>query len=533
MPTIETLTECVPPMNSRATVPEVFNWFAQHPDTMALPVVDEGRPVGLIDRQDFLLKLASPLGQSRYASRPIALIMDSEPAVVDADVRISAFSDSILKSSAATLMRGFIVTRHGAYYGVGTAIKLFHFVNGLQAERLQEQDARIRELETRTADHKHIAQAKARFACTLTQALEAPLSAVSAMADLLARQPHPAPLDTYVEAIRQSARDGAKLLQQARDLAAADTGRYVLDPQPTVLRTFMDNIAAEWVDRAKAAGVTLMVSYDGDSELMAQLDARRFRETYDTLIDCALKWSRDGVVEAGLKAERTDSGVRLAARVRDDGPGLDPDQLASCFGDLATTGNLSATTAWHLLRALDGRIFAENNSGRGTTYGFDVTVELAVPTTEGEANVTRLDSLEISVRPHILIADDNATNRVVARALCEMFGCTAEIAEDGQEAFEAVRDGRFDMVLMDIKMPRMDGVQATRAIRALDDDRAQVPVIALTANADPDDVEGYIQAGMVCVVEKPIKPERLRLAIMRALSPEFSVATEDRQSAIR
>jgi CheY-like chemotaxis protein len=113
--------------------------------------------------------------------------------------------------------------------------------------------------------------------------------------------------------------------------------------------------------------------------------------------------------------------------------------------------------------------------------------------------------------------DDNATNRVVAQALCEMFGCTSETAEDGVEALEAVQERRFDLVLMDIKMPRMDGVQATMAIRALDGPANALPIVALTANADPDDARKYLEIGMAAVVEKPIKPERLRMAMNLAL----------------
>ncbi|WP_163065994.1 response regulator, partial [Acinetobacter baumannii] len=90
---------------------------------------------------------------------------------------------------------------------------------------------------------------------------------------------------------------------------------------------------------------------------------------------------------------------------------------------------------------------------------------------------------------------------------CEMFDCTSECAEDGVEALEAARTGRFDLILMDIKMPRMDGVEATRAIRSLGGAVGGTPIIALTANADPDDAAIYLAAGMNAVVEKPIKPE--------------------------
>ena len=105
-----------------------------------------------------------------------------------------------------------------------------------------------------------------------------------------------------------------------------------------------------------------------------------------------------------------------------------------------------------------------------------------------------------------------------------MFGCTSETAVDGLEALEAVQQRQFDLVLMDIKMPRMDGVQATQAIRALEGPVSSVPIVALTANADPEDAKKYLASGMAAVIEKPIKPERLRMAMNAALEQAAAAA---------
>jgi CheY-like chemotaxis protein len=126
----------------------------------------------------------------------------------------------------------------------------------------------------------------------------------------------------------------------------------------------------------------------------------------------------------------------------------------------------------------------------------------------------------------VLVVDDNATNRMVVEALCEMFDCSTESVVDGVEAVEAARAGRFDVILMDIKMPRMDGVTAAREIRKLPAPAGLVPIIALTANADPDEVAEYVAAGMRAVVEKPIKPERLMEALESALA-DAAVADGD------
>ena len=116
----------------------------------------------------------------------------------------------------------------------------------------------------------------------------------------------------------------------------------------------------------------------------------------------------------------------------------------------------------------------------------------------------------------MLIVDDNATNRLVAEAFCEMFGCTSESVEDGVEALEAVGRTAFDLILMDINMPRLDGVGATRVIRDLPGPASRTPIVALTANAEPENVRRYLAAGMQDVVEKPVRAERLGQALALA-----------------
>ncbi|MBS0361272.1 MAG: response regulator, partial [Proteobacteria bacterium] len=118
---------------------------------------------------------------------------------------------------------------------------------------------------------------------------------------------------------------------------------------------------------------------------------------------------------------------------------------------------------------------------------------------------------------HVLVVDDNATNRMVAQTLVEMFGCTCEAVEDGAAAVEAAATGRFGLILMDVKMPGMDGVEATRRIRSGRAPGSQAPILALTANADPADAAFYRVCGMNGVVEKPVKPERLLEAMSAVL----------------
>jgi len=528
MPTIEVLTERVEPVTAAAMASEVFARFEREPDTLVIPVVDGDRPLGLIERSDFLMKLAGPLGQSLYGAREVTHVMDPEPAVVEAGVRIDAFSDIILKSGPGALMRGFIVTRNGVYRGVGTAVALLRAVNDIQRQQNRDLTEQVRAASDAEAQAAAAARAKSRFMGVMSGELRTPMNGVLAVAELLLRQPLNDAALAHVQTIIDSAETLLDTLQDALDLARAEAGELELSSAPTPLRAVMDDAQALWTPRATQDGVTLMVGYEGDTELAADLDGPRLTQTFNTLIGHALKFARNGMVEASLKAVVVGDRVRLEARVRDDGPGIDPARLDALFdhAEGADGGGLGLSICRHVIEQMNGRIWAENNTGRGATFAFDLSAPRAVIEQDEPSNVSSLDELDLQARPHVLIADDNATNRVVAQALCEMFGCTSETVEDGQEALDAVQVRAFDLILMDIKMPRLDGVQATQAIRALPGDSRNIPIIALTANADPDDARHYLAVGMAAVVEKPIKPERLRMAMNAALAAPSVAAIE-------
>jgi CheY-like chemotaxis protein len=184
--------------------------------------------------------------------------------------------------------------------------------------------------------------------------------------------------------------------------------------------------------------------------------------------------------------------------------------VAEVYARFGLEAPLGLLLARRIVAELGGRIHEETSHGASRTLAFDLVLPAAAaPPQERRA----------TERPaHVLVVDDNATNRMVAQALCEMFECTCEAAADGLEAVDAARAGRFDLILMDIKMPRMDGVAAAQAIRALAGPAGDVPIVALTANADPDDAALYLAAGTDGVVEKPMKPEHLLAVLQQALS---------------
>ena len=348
------------------------------------------------------------------------------------------------------------------------------------------------------------------------------MDGVLALTGQLSRQRLTADGEACVASVAEAAEGVRRIVDAGRDLKAIRAQGLVLDLQPVVLREVMDEIQERWQPRAAATGVTLLVSFDGDPGAAAMADRKRLLQIFDGFIGEAVAAQARGAVETGLTVQILPDGVRLQGRVR--GPrdtGWDDQDIESRIRNIADRLGLEvalgALLARNVLEGMAGQLRKEANAGASDTVAFEVN--LAPVQEEVEAR-----SEETGRAAHILVVDDNATNRMVAQSLVEMFDCTSESAEDGEEAVEAAQTGRFDLILMDIRMPRMDGVAATRAIRALPGRIGAVPIIALTANADPDDAEGYLAAGMNGVVEKPMKPEHLLLALQQALNPDAAAA---------
>ena len=359
----------------------------------------------------------------------------------------------------------------------------------------------------------------------ITSEIHQQMEGVLALAERLARHPLGADAQACVAGVSEAAACVRQILASSADLKDAATQGIAFDPAPKRVRDLADEIEARWGQKAAKSGVTLLVSYDGAPEMTALIDSDRVMQAFDGFISQALAGVRHGAVEATLRAHPAGDMVRLEGRVRGGGErnvgdALDIREIEALFG-LETA--LSVAVGRQIIAALGGDVHTEANAGAGETLVFEFTAPTAVES-NGEAEPDNLDAQQRAA--HILVVDDNATNRMVAETLCEMFDCTSESAVDGVEAVEAARTGRFDLILMDIKMPRMDGVSATQAIRALPGAAGQVPIIALTANADPEDAAGYLAAGMNGVVEKPMKPENLLKALQENLggAAEESVA---------
>jgi CheY-like chemotaxis protein len=466
--------------------------FVHDLDCRALAVVDGDRPVGIVHREPFMARME----RSGAALRPILEVTEPDTLIVEAGERVRLFVERMALERPSALLGGFIVCRGGVFAGVSDLARL------LPSLARPRQDVGLIER-----------------ICT---EVREPVAHALAAADGLKRLRLPEGASQHLETITEAAHATLSLLDVAAELQRADAGRLEIAAAPRRLQELMDDIAARWRLQAETAGVTLLVSYDGAPDCAAIIDAARLMQVFDALIGHAMAHSSRGVIEASLQVRPHEHGFALIGRVRDNGATYAPRYLAGMFqsvGEVAQVAGmgvqLELMLAERAIAAMDGSLQAKANPGPGATVAFEIAAPAADSAGMQDAAIEELAPTRSA---HILVVDDNATNRMVVEALCEMFDCSTESVVDGIEAVEAARAGRYDVILMDIKMPRMDGVTAAREIRKLGAPAGKVPIIALTANADTDEVALYLAAGMRCVVEKPIKPERLLEALDGALA---------------
>ncbi len=492
MQTLDQLIDRRTPLDANASCAEALDRFIREPDAMALAVVEGATPVGLLSREVFLARMEQP----QTAHLAVRHVLDPDPLIAEASMAASSFLEQVMAERAGALLCGFIAVEQGRYVGVGTAVSLLGQRNEQQRSKTEE----------------------AAFLERIADEVIGPVQSARHAAERLRRMRLPEDAEAHLATIDDGAQSVITLLETSAQLQRTLLGQAKHEPAPRRVQELMDEVEARWRARAVACDVTLLCAYDGDPDCAANLDAAWFHQVFDSLIGHALTHVRSGVIEASVKTRRSDADILIEGSVRDNASSHAPQYLRGLFQphgvhpEPGTLGvHLGLVLAGMQLQALGGSIAAEPNIGAGATITFTYVAKEAVEApAEPEAATGR--------SAHILVVDDNATNRMVVEALCEMFDCSTESVTDGVEAVDAARDGRFDLILMDIKMPRMDGVSATREIRRMDGPAGAVPIIALTANADPDEVREYLSAGMRAVVEKPIKPEKLLEALEAALA---------------
>jgi CheY-like chemotaxis protein len=336
-----------------------------------------------------------------------------------------------------------------------------------------------------------------------------------------------------VATARDSAAALLQILNDILDFSKIEAGHVTFEKLSFSINALADDVASMLEPQAVRKGIFLKVETDPNLPAWVVGDPTRFRQVLVNLVSNAVKFTEAGAVTVTLRYARGEGAGEICVSVKDTGIGIDEAGRKRLFkhftqADSSTTRRFGGTglglaICRQLVEGMGGRIGVNSEPGKGSTFWF------RLPAAEGaEPNWTEdIQQNVILTRPlRMLVAEDNPINQKVLRALLSLYPIDAVFVGDGAQAVEAVATSRFDLVLMDISMPVMDGPTATRAIRALSGDIAAIPIIALTANAMAGDREAYLAVGMNDYVSKPVDVQELLAAIVRQC-PEAGVGAEE------
>jgi PAS domain S-box-containing protein len=362
------------------------------------------------------------------------------------------------------------------------------------------------------------AEAKAAFLANMSHEIRTPMNGVLGVLHLLKSETLSTGGRELLDEALSCGQMLAELLNDVIDFSKIEAGRLELAFEAVDPRGLIDGVVSLLRPQAEAKGLRLFVETDQTGWIWS--DPVRLRQALFNLIGNAVKFTMEGHVRVGCRAIDHESGPRLRFEITDTGVGVPEaahERLFQRFdqGDASTTrrfggSGLGLAITKRLAEIMGGEVGFTSQEGVGSTFWIEVAAEPA------EAVEPKVETPEAVLEGlHILVVEDNPTNRLIATKLLEGLGASVDTAEDGLAGVEAAEWGMFDLILMDVQMPGIDGLEATRRIRALSDSAARTPIIALTANVLAHQQREYRQAGMDGVVAKPISPEALLAEITR------------------
>jgi two-component system, sensor histidine kinase len=384
-------------------------------------------------------------------------------------------------------------------------------------------------------------KAKSEFLATMSHEIRTPLNGVLGMAQAMEAEPLPPKQKDRLDVVRQSGEVLLMLLNDLLDISKIESNRLELEDGVVDVEELAEQARAAFAPICEAKGVRLKVWVSDAAKDLRRGDPVRVRQIIYNLLSNAVKFTAEGRVGLHISA----NAEELVIEVTDSGAGIPAEVLLTLFerftqADATTTrryggSGLGLSISRALARLMNGDITVESAMGVGSTF----TARIALPAAEGLQRPPREAPKPVRVAPHktkarskkkpketdaalrILAAEDNATNRLVLRTLLEQVGLYATFVENGREALEAWRKGRWDVILMDIQMPEMDGVAATREIRREEAEKGLVrtPIVALTANAMAHQTSEYTAAGMDGLAPKPIQLPQLIGVLETVLEP--------------
>ncbi len=392
---------------------------------------------------------------------------------------------------------------------------------------------RTADLEKALARAEAASTARSRFVATMSHEIRTPLGGLLGMIDLLSMDeadPKKLELLNYAKAAGNGL---SRIVNDVLDFSKMEAGVFVFEEEHVDIRALAESTRMLYSSHGKGIGRSILTKIDSSVPRLFLSDATRIRQVISNLLSNALRYSTEGPIILRAKATpvEKDKFVLLRVEIEDFGVGIPADKISSLFKDFSQVANsltaaaqgtgLGLAICKRIMEGIGGRIGVHTSLGEGSTFWFEVQVEVvSIMSSDGATALDRSPQVvsEDIAGKRVLIAEDNVINQRLLLAYTQRMGLIVDLAENGRIAFEKFAPSKYDLLLMDIAMPEMDGLEATRRIREKWPKGSVPPVIALTAHvADAIEEEAKL-VGIDIVISKPIPFDDLKAAMVAALN---------------